>query len=375
MPEQSTVASKEDHLPALAVLTSGGDAPGMNAAIRAVTKVAASLAVPVWGVEMGFDGLIDGEFRPLTRQSGSNGALTPTAEVEAMGSLGGTSLGSSRCPRFYAREGRAEASRQLEKYSITGLLVIGGNGSLAGAHALAIEGESPVIGIPASIDNDIGLTREALGVDTALNTIIEACDRITDTARSHHRAFIVEVMGRHSGYLAMASAVAAAADGVLLPEHQRNRDEVIEAVTECIVRSFDVARDKNRVLIIKAEGVPVPTHELVQEVTDRLGGMANVEIRGTVLGHLVRGGNPSFRDRLLAGRFGLVAVHAALAGRTDLMTGWNLTDRGEPTSDSWIRLFPLADVLTETESLLDGTSAVTMDRLQRMEAIQGVLAL
>ncbi len=347
----------------------------MNAAIRAVTKVAASLGVAMWGVEMGFDGLIDGEFRPLTHQSGRNGALTPTAEVEAMGSLGGTALGSSRCPRFYTREGRAKAIGQLSEYSITGLLVIGGNGSMAGAHALAGEWEAPVIGIPASIDNDIGLTREALGVDTALNTIIEACDRITDTARSHHRAFIVEVMGRHSGYLAMASAVAAAADGVLLPEHQRSREEVIEAVTDCIVRSFDATREKNRVLIIKAEGVPVPTHELVQAVSERLGPAANVEIRGTVLGHLVRGGNPSFRDRLLAGRFGLVAVNAALEGRSDLMTGWNLTELGEPTSDSWIRLFRLADVQAETQLLLDGTSAVTMDRVRRMESIQGALAL
>lgn len=362
-------------MPALAVLTSGGDAPGMNAAIRAVTKVAASRGVPVWGVEMGYDGLIDGEFHPLTRQIGRNGLLTPTLEVEAMGSLGGTVLGSSRCSRFYSREGRAQAIVQLEKYSITGMLVIGGNGSMAGAHALAGETAIPIIGIPASIDNDIGLTREALGVDSALNTIIEACDRITDTARSHHRAFIVEVMGRHSGYLAMASAVAAAADGVLMPEQQRSRGEVIDAVYDCIVGSFDVTRDKTRVLIIKSEGIPIPTHELVQEVTTRLGPSTNIEVRGTVLGHLVRGGNPSFRDRLLAGRFGLVAVEAALQGRTDLMTGWNLTDRGEATSDSWIRLFSIGDVLDETKSLLDGTSAVTMDRVHRMEAIQGVLSL
>ena len=212
------------NLTALAVLTSGGDAPGMNAAIRAVTKVAASRGVPAWGVEMGYDGLIDGEFRPLTRQSSRSGYLTPTSEVEAIGSMGGTVLGSSRCSRFFTREGRAEAIHQMEKYSITGMIVIGGNGSLEGAHVFASECAIPVIGIPASIDNDIGLSRESLGVDTALNTIIEACDRITDTARSHHRAFIVEVMGRHSGYLAMASAVAAAADGVLLPEHQRSRE-------------------------------------------------------------------------------------------------------------------------------------------------------
>jgi 6-phosphofructokinase 1 len=362
-------------MPALAVVTSGGDAPGMNAAIRAITKVAASLDVPVWGVEMGYDGLIDGQFRPLTRQSGRNRRLAPTAEVEALGHQGGTILGSSRCARFLTREGRAQAAAQLEKYSITGLLVIGGSGSMAGAHDLAGETSIPVVGIPASIDNDIGLSREALGVDSALNTIIEACDRISDTARSHHRAFIVEVMGRHSGYLAMASAVASAADGVLLPEHGKSRDEIITAVTDCITSSFDAARDKTRVLIIKAEGVAIPTHELVQEVIGRLGPEANVELRGTVLGHLVRGGAPSFRDRLLAGRFGLIAVSAALEGRTDVMVGWNLTESGEPTSDSWIRLFPLEEVLIETRALLDGTSPVTVDRVRRMEAIQGVLAL
>jgi 6-phosphofructokinase 1 len=347
----------------------------MNAAIRAVTKVAASMGVPVWGVEMGYDGLIDGEFRPLTRQSSRSGYLTPTAEVEAMGSMGGTVLGSSRCARFFTREGRAEAVRQMEKYSITGMIVIGGNGSFEGAHVLATECSIPIIGIPASIDNDIGLSRESLGVDTALNTIIEACDRITDTARSHHRAFIVEVMGRHSGYLAMASAVAAAADGVLLPEHQRSREEILTAVTQCIEDGFNRIRDKTRTLIIKAEGVPIPTHELVQEVVDRLGPDSNVEVRGTVLGHLVRGGNPSFRDRLLAGRFGLVAVQAVLAGATNRMAGWNLTENGAPTSDSWIRLFSFDEVLEETRALMDGTSPVTMDRVRRMEAIQGVLAL
>lgn len=362
-------------MPAIAVLTSGGDAPGMNAAIRAITKVAASRGVTVWGVEMGYDGLIDGAFRPLTRQRGKSGLLSPTGEVEAMGSTGGTVLGSSRSSRFFTREGRAEGLSHLARYSVEGLIVIGGNGSLAGAHQLAQESEVPIVGIPASIDNDIGMSREALGVDTALNTIIEACDRITDTARSHHRAFIVEVMGRRSGYLAMAAGVATAADGVLLPEQRRSREEVVDSVSECIVSSFRGDRDKTRVLIIKAEGVDIPTHELISEVGSRLGDDQALEIRGTVLGHLVRGGHPSFRDRLLAGRFGLVAVDSVLAGITDRMVGWNLTDVGDETTDSWIRLFPIADVLRETEALLDGTSAVTMDRVRRMEAIQGVLAL
>jgi 6-phosphofructokinase 1 len=215
----------------------------------------------------------------------------------------------------------------------------------------------------------------ALGVDTALNTIVDACDRISDTARSHHRAFIVEVMGRRSGYLAMSAAVSTAADAVLLPERPRSREEIVQSIFDCIRTSFDVSRDKTRVLIIKAEGVEVPTHDLVAEVGKMLGENGDFEIRGTVLGHLVRGGSASFRDRLLAGRFGLVAVNAVLAGTTDVMAGWNITDRGEPTSDGWIRLFSLADVLTETEALLQGTSEVVRERVRRMEEIQGVLSL
>ena len=188
---------------------------------------------------------------------------------------------------------------------------------------------SVIIGVPASIDNDIGLTSMSIGVDTAMNTIVEACDNISDTARSHHRAFIVEVMGRHSGYLAMAAAVATAADGVLMPEKPHTREEVIDSVVGCIRTSFDDALDKNRVLIIKAEGVYVPTHEIVEEATRRCeANGADYEIRGTVLGHVVRGGDASFRDRLLAGRFGRVAVESALAGTGDvrdiLGDGWDL---------------------------------------------------
>ncbi len=358
----------------LAVLTSGGDAPGMNAAIQSVIKVAASHGVEVIGVVDGFDGLIDGVARPLSRRIDDDSVL-PDADLDRLSSLGGTFLGSARCPRFHDAEHREKALEFLRSEGVGGLIVIGGNGSMAGAHALALQGEIQVAGIPASIDNDIGLTREALGVDTALNTIVEACDRISDTARSHHRAFIVEVMGRDSGYLAMASAVATAADAVLLPEHGRTFDEVVDAVAGCIRASFSSARGKRRVLIIKAEGVDIPTHMLVDEVEAELSDLTNIEIRGTVLGHLVRGGNSSFRDRLLAGRFGLVVVNAILGGKTDVMAGWNLTSAGEATSDSFIRLFPIAEVLEETEALLDGSSEITMDRVRRMEAIQGVLAI
>lgn len=360
---------------ALAVLTAGGDAPGMNAAIRSVTKVAASHGVPTWGVEKGFDGLIDGTFRPLSRRNKA-GNPAPLHEVESQGGQGGTILGSSRSKRFFERESRVAAARQLAEYSITGLVVIGGNGSMVGAHALTAETDVPIVGIPASIDNDIGLTREALGVDTALNTIVEACDNISDTARSHHRAFIVEVMGRDSGYLAMAAAVATAADAVLMPERPHTKEEVIDSVVKCIETSFGAARDKTRVLIIKAEGVPVPTHEIIEEATRRTSVDGDIEIRATVLGHIVRGGDASFRDRLLGGRFGRVAVEAVLEGDSDVMTGWNVgVELGKATSDDWIRLFDLEDVIAETEALHDGSSSVAIDRIERMEAIQGVLAL
>ena len=347
----------------------------MNAAILAVTKVAASREMAVWGIEDGFDGLIDGVFRPLTRKVGRSGTLSPTTEIEYSGGKGGTVLGTARSGRFFTREGRVEAARTMAEYSLSGLVVIGGNGSMEGAHHLAIEHEVPVVGIPASIDNDIGLTREALGVDTALNTIVDACDRISDTARSHHRAFVVEVMGRNSGYLAMAAAVATAADAVLLPEQGRTADEVVDSVVSALRRSFAASRDKTRVLILKAEGVEIATEDLVNRVRAEVESETDIEVRATILGHLVRGGNASFRDRLLAGRFGLTAVNGLRDGHTDVMTGWNFDGPGLATSDSWIKLFPIPEVLAETENLLDGTSQVTMDRVRRMEDIQGVLSL
>lgn len=358
----------------IAILTSGGDAPGMNSAIQAVVRVAASQDLDVIGILDGYDGLIDGTSRPLTRRT-DDGLCVPVSDVDNAGRLGGTILGSSRCPRFHDQRFRAQAAEHLRSHDVIGLIVVGGNGSMAGAHAIANEMEIPVVGIPASIDNDIGLTREALGVDTALNTIVEACDRISDTARSHRRAFIVEVMGRDSGYLAMAAAAALAADAVLLPEVSKTFDETVDAVTDCIRHSFSSTRQKRRILVIKAEGVGIPTHMLVDEVVAQLEDIENLEVRGTVLGHLVRGGNSSFRDRLIAGRFGLTAMEALLDGKTDVMVGWNATDIGEETSDSFIRLVQIADVLEETQALMDRSSPVITGRVERMENIQGVLSL
>jgi 6-phosphofructokinase 1 len=182
----------------IAVLTSGGDSPGMNAALRAVVKLAAARGVAAVGVLEGYEGLIDGRFRELTRTL-AGGGMGADLELDAVGGQGGTLLGSARSMRFMEAAGRVTALGELKRAGIDGLVVIGGNGSLTGAHALATEHGVKVMGIPASIDNDIGCSATALGVDTALNTIVEACDRISDTARAHRRAFVVEVMGRQCG--------------------------------------------------------------------------------------------------------------------------------------------------------------------------------
>ncbi len=358
----------------VAVLTSGGDAPGMNTAIRALAKLGAARGVRVLGVANGYEGLMEGRFRDLDAPAW-DGTVRLPAEVDELGHTGGTFLGSARSARFRQAEGRAEAAQRLA--GVDGLVVIGGNGSLAGAHQLAVEHDVRVVGIPASIDNDIGCTGMAIGVDTALNTIVEACDRISDTARAHRRAFVVEVMGRQCGYLAMASAVAAGADAVLFREQNRSEAEIVAVVEQAILRGFATSRNKRRVLIIKAEGVDVPCTRLVRVLGERLSErLSGVEVRATVLGHVVRGGNPSYQDRMIAGRLALGALDALLAGATDEMVAWQpLVDGGTPTRDASVVRFPLAQVLEETESLLDGSSAVTRRRIALIERVEGVLGL
>jgi 6-phosphofructokinase 1 len=258
-----------------------------------------------------------------------------------------------------------------------GLVVIGGNGSLAGAHALAGETTTPIVGIPASIDNDVGCSGTAIGVDTALNTIVACCDRICDTARAHRRAFVVEVMGRDCGYLAMAAAVATGAEAVLFREQGRDEATIVASVHDAIARALSSGRDKKRVLILKAEGVTVPCTRLVRLVQERLDADGfGIDLRATVLGHLVRGGNPSFQDRMVAGRLGFQAVRALLAGQTDHMVAWQAPiSGGITTTDPSVQLFPLTKVLAHSQSLVDGTSLLTQRRVQMMEAAEGVLGL
>lgn len=359
----------------IGILTSGGDAPGMNTALRAVTLIAAQRGVEVLGIERGWEGVIDGATRPLTRKV-HGGALAPTHEVDVSGHLGGSILGSARCKAFYEPAGRAQAAASLAKMGIEGLIVVGGNGSLTGAHAIALEHGVRVIGIPASIDNDIGCTGSAIGVDSALNTIVESCDRISDTARAHRRAFIVEVMGRQSGYLCMASAIAAGADAALFREDDRDEAAIVADVAKTIARAFDEDRGKQRVLVIKAEGVEVPCTRLARLITTELEeSLPGVEIRATVLGHLVRGGSPSFLDRMIASRLALAALSGLSSGKTDRMVAWQTPiEGGEKTPDRHVTLWPLERVLEETKDLLDGSSPVTQGRVLLMQAAAGVLS-
>jgi len=336
----------------------------MNAAIRSVVKLCAREGLAALGVEEGYEGLMQGRFIELTPHG-----------VDAIGGLGGTVLGSARSEAFRTPEGRASAGEKLA--GTEGLVVIGGNGSLTGALKLAQETGTRVIGVPASIDNDIGCTATAIGVDTALNTIVDACDRISDTARAHRRAFVVEVMGRHCGYLAMAGSVGANADACLYRESGKDEDTLVAELGELLLRSFHPERGKQRVLVIKAEGVTVPTSRLVrrlQELAEEE--LPGVEVRGTVLGHLVRGGNPSYLDRMVAGRLSVAAVQALLSGHSAEMVAWQPWDPGgTPTRDASVYRFSLDRVVQETAALLDGTSPVTQRRVKLMESYAGVLAI
>lgn len=358
----------------IAVLTSGGDSPGMNACLRAVAKVAAGQGVQVLGALEGYEGLIDNRFRELTRAV-PGGGVGADLDLDIVGGQGGTLIGSARSARFREKAGRDKALENLKARGIEGLIVIGGNGSLTGAHMLATETGFKVMGIPGSIDNDIGCTGTCLGVDTALNTIVDACDKISDTARAHRRAFVVEVMGRDCGYLAMASSVALAADAALIREMGKTEEQLMAAVADVIRKGF--SRGKRRVLIIKSEGVQMPTTKLVRQTEALLlPEMPGVEIRATVLGHVVRGGNPSYADRALGGRLGATAVAGLLEGATDEMVAWQSSNQGgSPTLDPFVQRFKLDQVLTETTALIDGTSPVIKRRLKLMQVAADVLPL
>jgi 6-phosphofructokinase 1 len=366
----------------IAVLTSGGDAPGMNAAIRAVTLIGRAAGADILGIERGYRGLLDDAFVPLL-----------PGDVSGILREGGTILGSARCKEFHKREVRDQARAILDKREVDGLIVIGGNGSLTGALHLADPAEIgsgrplKITGVPASIDNDLGNTGLSIGVDTAMNTIGEACDKIADTATAHDRTFIIEVMGRDCGYLAMTSAIAVGADLALFPEANKPEEKIIDQIVDTVIAVRKRQRRARRVLIIKAEGVSVSVERMKSLVDARLRDRepgaepSSIETRVTVLGHVVRGGRPSAFDRLLGSRLGNVAVRALLQGMSHKMAAWmspgdipaEVGARSPYDPHCW--LVDLDAVLTETENLIAGKSPLARWRAGAFEEIEDALLL
>lgn len=301
----------------IAVLTSGGDSPGMNAGIRAVVRAAHHYNLEVYGVLRGYQGLVDDKMIPMSPR-----------DVGGIINRGGTILYSARCKAFLEPEGRATAAKHLRARGIEGLVVIGGDGTYRGAEALEREHGIHCIGMPGTIDNDIGGTDFTIGFDTALNTALEAIDRLRDTAESHDRIFFVEVMGRHNGYIAMMSGLAGGAEDILVPETHTDLDELVH-VLEAAKR-----RGKGSMIIVVAEGDDAGgAAKIADEVSKR---SSFKDMRVAVVGHLQRGGPPTAFDRILASRLGVAAVEALVAGKTGQMAG---VSKGEvilrPFSDAW----------------------------------------
>lgn len=282
----------------IAVLTSGGDCSGMNAAIRAVVRSGLNNNVEVIGVLKGYQGLIDRQYELLTTRS-----------VSSKLQVGGTFLQSARCKEMLKEPGRRLAADNLKGLGVEGLIVIGGDGSLHGAYELQKKGLA-VIGIPASIDNDIPFTDMSLGVDTALNNILHAVDCLKDTASSHDRTFVVETMGRNCGYLALVSGIACGAEYALIPESGFDLDEICENLQ----RRFQEGRDNSIIMVAEGAG---KAQDIADQIKDRIG----FETRIMVLGHYQRGGSPSSFDRLLAARFGVTAVESLQNGESGKMLG------------------------------------------------------
>lgn len=283
------------------VLTSGGDSPGMNAAIRAVVRAASFHGLSTTGILGGYDGLVRDNTRPLGPR-----------DVSGIVQLGGTMLRSARSETFRTAEGRAQAVATMRRHGMDALVVIGGDGSFTGAHVLYKEHGIRCVGIPGTIDNDLAGTDRTLGFDTAVNTAVEAIDRLRDTASSHDRLFFVEVMGRHSGQIALTCAVAAGAEYAMVPERRQGVDELVDLLDH-------IAHTRSSLIVVVAEGDEEGgAFTVAEKVKQRIPGK---DIRVSVLGHLLRGGSPSVADRLLAGRSGVAAVEHLLAGGHDTMVG------------------------------------------------------
>lgn len=301
----------------IGVLTSGGDSPGMNAAIRAVVRTGIANGMSVFGIARGYQGLIEGQITPMELRS-----------VSGIIGRGGTILRTARCKEFLEPEGRARAAAQLRHFGIEGLVAIGGDGTYHGAQKLHAEHGIRCIGMPGTIDNDIGGTDFTIGYDTALNTAVEAIDRIRDTAASHDRIFFVEVMGRNSGYLALMSGIAGGAEEVLVPETPTDINDLVRAIRD------GRARGKTSSIIVVAEGDDAGK---AIDVARKFAEASEFkDYRVAVIGHIQRGGAPSAFDRILACRLGVRAVEALIEGQTGMMAGIvgnNVELR--PFTDAW----------------------------------------
>ena len=287
----------------IAVMTSGGDSPGMNAAIRSVVRTCAYYSKECIGVYRGYQGMIEGDFTTLTARNINN-----------IINKGGTILKSARSDEFRTPEGRKKAFKQLKDNNIDGLVVIGGDGSFTGGVVFNKEYNFPVIGIPGTIDNDIFGTSHTIGYDTALNTAVEAIDKIRDTASSHNRLFFVEVMGRDAGFIALNAGVGAGAEEILIPEENLG----LERLLESLVKSRKSGKSSSIVVVAEGDKSGKNVFQLAEYVEEN---MPEYDVRVSVLGHMQRGGTPSCFDRVLASRLGVKAVEMIIENKTNLMIG------------------------------------------------------
>jgi len=301
----------------ICVLTSGGDAPGMNACVRAVVKCGEKRGLEVYGARRGYQGLIDNEFVRLERGSVSN-----------IIQQGGSIIVSSRSEDFFNEEGRKTAAENLVKNDIEGLIVIGGNGSMTGAYKMMLENDNHIIGIPGTIDRDIWGTEETIGFNTAVNTALESIDRIRDTAAAMERVFIIEVMGRHCGQIALISGIGGGADAVMIPETKTDIDELIHDIQE----GNRLGKKTN--LVVVSEGDDFGG---AYKVSEALKERAGIESWVVILGHVQRGGTPTAIDRYYASVFGVAAVDAIVEGISGVMVGWQKDE---------VKYVPLKDTFT-----------------------------
>ncbi|MDO4881066.1 MAG: 6-phosphofructokinase [Capnocytophaga sp.] len=310
----------------IAILTSGGDAPGMNAAIRAVVRTCAYHNIKTLGVYRGYQGMIENDFEELNARS-----------VRNIINRGGTFLKSARSQEFRTPEGRKKAYENLKNTGADALIVIGGDGSFTGALLFNQEFGFPVMGIPGTIDNDIYGTTYTLGYDTALNTVVEAIDKIRDTASSHNRMFFIEVMGRDAGFIALNTGIGGGAEKILIPEHHSNLDELLSEIEQ----SHNKGKTSNIIVVAEGDKTGKNVFELKEYIEKK---HPEYDIRVSVLGHMQRGGAPSCFDRVLASRMGVKAVEALLEGKSNFMVGIN---------NDKIDLTPLEKAIKGGESKLD----------------------